>query len=203
MRGAVILSLGAFGSPQLLLLSGIGPEAALRAQALPVVGQNLQGHPDPVLPWRSLRPDEVGLNPAGLWRLLRAGLDGRRNGEELFASPMAEARAFVHSAPGRTRPDLQVHFVIGIVDDHLRRIHLADGYSSHICVLRPESPGDSRVDRREPAEPAAQSHRPRGGASGCTRMTASTRHGRPTSAPTPTRSITRQGPAGWGGTRWR
>jgi choline dehydrogenase-like flavoprotein len=158
-RREVILSLGAFGSPQVLMLSGVGPEAELRAQGLPVVhdlpgvGQNLQDHLDHVLTWTSKRTDVVGLNPAGLWRLVRAGLDWRRTGEGLFASPMAEAGAFLHSRPGLSRPDLQVHFVVGIVDDHLRRLHLANGFSSHVCVLRPESRGTVGLNDANPVSP--------------------------------------------------
>ena len=146
-RREVVLSLGAFGSPQVLMLSGIGPEAELRAHGLPVmhdlpgVGQNLQDHLDHVLTWTTKRTDVVGLNPAGLWRLIRAGLEWRRTGEGLCASPMAEAGAFLSSRQGLSRPDLQIHFVVGIVDDHLRRLHLANGFSAHICVLRPESRG--------------------------------------------------------------
>ncbi len=158
-RREVILSLGAFGSPQVLMLSGVGPEAALRAQGvavvhdLPGVGQNLQDHLDHTLTWRSRRADVVGLNPAGLMRLVRAGFDWRRSGEGLFASPMAEAGAFLRSDPGLARPDLQVHFVVGIVDDHLRRIHLADGYSSHVCVLRPASRGSVGLMDANPVSP--------------------------------------------------
>ena len=146
-RREVVLSLGTFGSPQVLMLSGIGPEAELRAHGLPVmhdlpgVGQNLQDHLDHVLTWTTRRTDVVGLNPAGLWRLIRAGLQWRQTGEGLFASPMAEAGAFLSSRQSLPRPDLQIHFVVGIVDDHLRRLHLANGFSAHICVLRPESRG--------------------------------------------------------------
>ena len=158
-RREVILSLGAFGSPQVLLLSGIGPEADLRAHGLPVVhdlpevGQNLQDHLDHTLSWQSLRPDVVGLNAAGLWRLVRAGMEWRRTGEGLFASSMAEAGAFMHSRPGLPRPDLQVHFVVGIVDDHLGRIHLANGFSAHVCVLCPKSRRTVGLTDANPASP--------------------------------------------------
>jgi choline dehydrogenase-like flavoprotein len=146
-RREVIVSAGAFGSPQLLQLSGIGPADELAAHGIPVrhdlpgVGANLQDHLDYILSWRSRRADVMGLNPGGLLRLIRAGLDWRHSGEGLFASPMAEGGAFFRSSPGVDRPDLQLHFVIGIVDDHMRRIHLANGYSAHVCVLRPESRG--------------------------------------------------------------
>ncbi len=146
-RREVILAAGAFGSPTILLRSGIGPEDELRthgipvAHALPGVGANLQDHLDYILSYRSKRNDVIGLNPAGLARLGRAALQWRRTGTGTFASPMAEGGAFLHSQPGLARPDLQLHFVIGIVDDHLRKIHLADGYSCHVCVLRPQSRG--------------------------------------------------------------
>ncbi|NJM81860.1 MAG: FAD-binding protein [Tabrizicola sp.] len=146
-RREVIVSLGSFGSPQLLMLSGIGPEDELRQHRIPVihalpgVGQNLQDHLDHVISYTSPRRDVVGLNPAGLLRLMKAGLAWRKTGTGLFASPMAEGGAFLRSDPGLSRPDLQLHFVVGIVDQHLRRLHLADGFSCHVCVLRPESRG--------------------------------------------------------------
>lgn len=155
----VIVSAGAFGSPQLLQLSGIGPGADLAAQRIPVVqdlpgvGANLQDHLDYILSYRSNRPDVVGLNPAGLVRLARAGLDWRRSGEGLFASPMAEGGAFFRSGPDVDRPDLQVHFVVGIVDDHMRKMHLANGYSAHVCVLRPASRGTVGLTDARPESP--------------------------------------------------
>lgn len=158
-RREVILSAGAFGSPQLLLLSGIGPEDELRAhgipvaQALPGVGANLQDHLDYILSWRSKRTDVVGLNPGGLWRFLRAGLEWRRTGEGLFASPMAEGGAFLRSNPQAGRPDVQLHFVIGLVDDHMRKIHLANGYSVHLCALRPHSRGHVGLIDADPHSP--------------------------------------------------
>ena len=146
-RQEVIVSGGAFGSPQLLMLSGIGPEAELAQHGIPVlhdlpgVGQNLQDHLDYVLSYRSKRKDVIGLTPGGLWNLAKAGLDWRRSGEGLFATPFAEGGAFFKSDPSVPRPDLQLHFVVGIVDDHMRKIHLHHGFSCHVCVLRPFSRG--------------------------------------------------------------
>lgn len=158
-RREVIVAQGAFGSPQLLMLSGIGPEAHLRAHGLevvhdlPGVGQNLADHLDFTISHHSLRPDTVGLNPRGLMRLARAGFAWRRTGEGLFASPMAEGGAFLRSSPDQPRPDLQVHFVVGIVDQHMRRLHLADGFSAHVCVLRPKSRGVVGLRSADPADP--------------------------------------------------
>lgn len=158
-RREVILSAGAFGSPKILLLSGIGPEAELRAHGIPVVldlpgvGANLQDHLDYIVGHTSPRRDVVGLNPAGLWRLGRAALDWRRSGEGLFASPMAEGGAFLRSDPSQPRPDLQLHFVVGIVDQHMRKLHLADGWSCHVCVLRPFSRGRVGLNSSDPRAP--------------------------------------------------
>lgn len=158
-RREVILSAGAFGSPQLLLLSGIGPEEDLRAHGIPIahalpgVGQNLQDHLDHTLLWRSPRPDVVGFNPAGLLRLLRGWRPFRDHGTGVLTSPGAEGGAFLMSRPGLQIPDLQVHFMVAIVDDHMRRIHLADGWSAHICVLRPESRGHVGLRDANPASP--------------------------------------------------
>ena len=146
-RREVILSGGAFGSPQLLLLSGIGPRDELAqhkievVHELPGVGQNLQDHLDYILTYHSKRDDVVGLGPKGLAQLAQAGLRWRKDGSGLFASPFAEGGAFIKSTPDLDKPDLQLHFVVGIVDDHMRKIHLRYGFSCHVCVLRPCSRG--------------------------------------------------------------
>ncbi|MBN2907564.1 MAG: GMC family oxidoreductase N-terminal domain-containing protein [Rhodobacteraceae bacterium] len=158
-RREVVLAGGVFNTPQLLLLSGIGPEEELRAhgiapvRVLPGVGANLQDHLDYTISHKSLRRDLVGLNPRGLARLGRAAWRWRKTGTGMFATPYAEAGAFVRSRPGLDRPDLQLHFVIGIVDDHMRRLHLADGYSCHVCALRPESRGRVGLNSADPADP--------------------------------------------------
>ncbi|MGD9916735.1 MAG: GMC family oxidoreductase [Paenirhodobacter sp.] len=155
-RHEVILCAGAFGSPQLLMLSGIGPAAHLRDHGItPVidlsgVGENLHDHLDYIVSYTSPRPDVVGLNPAGIWRMARAAGFWRRHGEGLFASPMAEGAAFLRSGPGLAEPDLQLHFVVGIVDQHMRKPHLADGWSAHVCVLRPFSRGTLRLASADP-----------------------------------------------------
>ncbi|WP_371224669.1 GMC family oxidoreductase [Roseovarius sp. 2305UL8-3] len=146
-RGEVIISGGAFGSPHLLKLSGVGPADELRAHGidpvhdLPGVGENLQDHLDHILSDTSKRDDVVALHPKGLIQLGRAAVKWRKSGKGHFASPFAEAGVFLRSAPGLDRPDLQIHFVIGILDQHMRRPHFKYGYSAHVCALRPHSRG--------------------------------------------------------------
>jgi choline dehydrogenase-like flavoprotein len=158
-RREVILSAGTFGSPQVLLRSGIGPAEELAAHGiavrhvLPGVGQNLRDHLDYTVSYRSRRSDVVGLGPGGLTRLALHGMRWAKSGTGPFASPMAEGGAFLRSDPGLDRPDLQMHFVVGIVDQHLRKMHFRDGYSCHICALRPMSSGHVGLTGADPAAP--------------------------------------------------
>jgi choline dehydrogenase-like flavoprotein len=88
-RREVILSSGAFGSPQLLMLSGIGPAEELEAHGiavrhdLPGVGANLQDHLDYILADTARRDDVVSLGPKGLWQIARDALKWRRTGTGL------------------------------------------------------------------------------------------------------------------------
>lgn len=144
----IILSGGAFASPQLLMLSGIGPADELKAHGVPVrhdlpgVGQNLQDHIDFIMSWKSRETDMIGIGAAGTVNLIKAIAEWRRHGTGLMATPFAEAGAFLKSEPGLDRPDLQLHFVVGILDDHARKLHMGYGFSCHVCVLRPRSRGE-------------------------------------------------------------
>ncbi len=157
----IILSGGAFASPQLLMLSGIGPAAHLKQNGIevihdaPEVGENLQDHVDYVTAYKSARRDVFGLSAAGSIDLMKAIFQWRKDGSGILATPFAEGGAFLKSSPEINRPDLQLHFVVGIVDDHNRKMHLGHGFSCHVCVLRPESRGTVRLQsadvRKAPA----------------------------------------------------
>ncbi|MBU64424.1 MAG: GMC family oxidoreductase [Cupriavidus sp.] len=150
-RREVIVSAGTFGSPQLLMVSGVGPADHLRAHGitvvhdLPGVGGNLQDHLDIVLHKRVADAGLFGLSLSGAWRLLGEYLRYRRDRTGMLASNFAEAGAFVRSRAELAEPDLQLHFVVGMADDHMRRIHFGHGYSCHVCVLRPRSRGEVRL----------------------------------------------------------
>jgi choline dehydrogenase len=160
-RREVVLSAGAFGSPQLLMLSGIGPAEALQAhgipvlQALPGVGRNLQDHIDYVQSFRTRSDtDTFGLSLRGALRLARAIVEWNTRRTGMITSVFAESGAFLRSSPEAGIPDLQLIFVVGIADDHNRRLHLGHGFSCHVTVLRPRSRGSmslaSADPRREP-----------------------------------------------------
>ena len=155
-RREVILSAGAFGSPQLLMLSGVGPGAALAGrgiavvQDLPGVGQNLQDHIDFTFGWTSDSTELIGFTPRGAARLAREALRFRRERAGMLTSNFAEAGAFLKSAPDEPIPDLQLHFVVAIVENHARTMHFRLGFSCHVCVLRPRSRGSVRLASADP-----------------------------------------------------
>ncbi len=152
----VILCGGAFNSPHLLQLSGVGrpqditPHGIDMVHELPGVGQNLQDHLDFILSYKTKDTDTLGLGLRASVKLLRETFKWRKDGNSMIASSMAEAGSFFKSDPSIDRPDLQTHFVISIVDDHARKLHLGHGYSCHVCILRPYSRGQVFLQSADP-----------------------------------------------------
>ncbi len=152
----VILCGGAFNSPHLLQLSGVGrpqditPHGIDMVHELPGVGQNLQDHLDFILSYKTKDTDNLGLGLRPSVKLLREIFKWRKDGNSMIASSMAEAGSFFKSDPSIDRPDLQTHFVISIVDDHARKLHLGHGYSCHVCILRPYSRGQVFLQSADP-----------------------------------------------------
>ena len=147
-RREVILSGGAFGSPQLLMVSGLGDGAELRDRGIPVrhelpgIGKNLQDHIDYVQTWRtSSKSETVGVSMRGMKRVMSAMLEWRSKRSGLMTTTYATTGAFLRGAPDAPAPDLQFIFVLAIVDDHARRMHMGHGISCHVDVLRPFSRG--------------------------------------------------------------
>jgi len=154
----VILCSGAFQSPQLLMLSGVGRPRDIRQHGiemvheLPGVGQNLQDHLDFILAFKTRDRDNLGLGLRAGVSLLGHILKWRRDGNSMVASTIAEAGSFFKSDPSLDRPDLQTHFVISVVDDHARKLHLGHGYSCHVCNLRPYSRGEVFLQSGDPMD---------------------------------------------------
>lgn len=149
-RAEVVVSAGAFGTPQLLMLSGIGPADHLRDLGIPVLrdspelGANLQDHVDFVISRKVNDRGLFGTVPSVVPQVLRA-IDPFRRGTGLLTSNVAEAGGFLRTRPDVDRPDVQLHLCIGIVDNHSRRLHATRGLSLHTCVLRPHSRGSVRL----------------------------------------------------------
>ncbi len=143
----VILAAGAIGSPQLLLLSGIGPAGDLRALGietrldLPGVGGNLQDHVRLPVLFESARVPP-GARRYWIPAALRYAMD--RGG--VMASNCCEAGAFVRSSPGEAEPDLQIvtHF-----QSSLRR----RAVDIQVCLLESESRGHVTLESPDPARP--------------------------------------------------
>ena len=152
----MILAAGALQSPQLLLLSGVGDGEALRAIGipsvvhLPGVGRDLRDHVDFVLAYQSPRKDLIGFMPGDIVNALRSAVRYHRDRRGIFTSNIAEAGGFVKTSPELAAPDLQLHFCIGILESHGRRLHAARGFSSHVCALRPKSAGALTLASRDP-----------------------------------------------------
>ncbi|MCL1635331.1 choline dehydrogenase [Luteimonas sp. SX5] len=153
----VLLSGGAINSPQLLMLSGIGPAAELRENGIdvavdsPGVGRNLQDHLDICTLQhctKGVSYDRVGDATIAFNYYLR----GHRGPG---SSNIAEAGGFVRSryAPDE-RADVQFHFVPAMLDDHGRKRLKGDGYTLHACFLRPRSRGRIRLNGADPAAKA-------------------------------------------------
>jgi choline dehydrogenase len=150
----VILSGGALNSPQLLMLSGIGPAdelarhgIAVRAD-LPGVGANLQDHLDICTMQRctqAITYDKTNDVAIALQYYLFKQGPGTSN--------IAETGGFVRSAMAEdARPDLQFHFVPAQLDDHGRNRLPGYGYTVHACYLRPRSRGRISLASANPAD---------------------------------------------------
>jgi choline dehydrogenase-like flavoprotein len=160
-RREVILSAGAFQSPQLLMLSGVGDAASLARHGiaslhhLPGVGQNLQDHPDFVFGFASDAPYFSGLSWSGIGRILKGIGQYRRERRGPLTSNVAECGGFLKTRPDLDLPDIQLHFCMAMVEDHGRKPRWGTGFSCHVCLLRPKSIGSVWLDSADPiAAPA-------------------------------------------------
>jgi choline dehydrogenase len=158
----VILSAGAYHSPKLLMLSGVGPGEHLRAMGIAVVndqaqvGANLQDHYIQTMSWQ-LRAGTYSYNRqlggmTLLWNVLR--YMARRDGP--MTIPAAQTGAFVKSDPVLDRPDIQFHGlpITGDLDaavaDEKQTLSPYPGLTLAPNILRPESRGHVRLASPDP-----------------------------------------------------
>lgn len=160
-RGEVILCAGALNSPHLLMLSGIGPAAPLKAAGLtpvvdlPGVGRNLQDHPIAMGIWKSAVPidfnREIRLDRLAVnflkWRLTGRG--------PLSQSPMS-IQGFIRSGDDQVRPDLQFQIVHSGYDARIWfpgwRKAPTPMFSCGAILLDPESRGEVTLASPDPLE---------------------------------------------------
>jgi len=156
-RREVIVSSGAFQSPPLLMLSGIGNAPDLQRLGIevvhhsPGVGQNLQDHIDFALSYRSGSLDLFGSSFAGLRRLWREIGRYRKRRVGMITSNVAECGGFLKTDPNLAVPDIQLHFSVAMADNHGRARHLGHGFACHVCLLRPKSRGAVTLQSADPA----------------------------------------------------
>ena len=153
----IIVCGGTINSPQLLMLSGVGPADHLRehgisvANDLPSVGENLQDHLDICTLQRSTKPityDRLSDTLVALQYLWKRSGPGTSN--------IAEAGGFVRTKFAEDdRCDMQFHFVPALLDDHGRHRMDGYGYTLHACALRPKSRGTIRLQSSDPNAKAA------------------------------------------------
>jgi len=155
-RARVVLSAGAIGSPQILMLSGLGPAEHLRGHGitpladLPGVGRNLQDHLQARLVFKCHNPtlnDEVR-SPVDK---LRIGLKyiTSRSGPMTMAASLATG--FLRTSPDAGTPDIQFHIQPWSADSPSEGVHPFSAFTASVCQLRPESRGHLELASADPA----------------------------------------------------
>jgi choline dehydrogenase len=157
----VILCGGAFNSPQLLQLSGIGPADLLRSHGIgvvadmPGVGADLQDHLQVRIQYRCTEPITMN-DVVNSWRRrIGAGLRYALLRKGLLAIGAGYAGGFFRSNDQVATPDIQVHFIIFSGEASGAALHPFPGFIASICQLRPESRGFVRIKSADPSQPPA------------------------------------------------
>ncbi len=151
----VILCAGAFGSPALLLRSGVGPAAHLQSLGIPVVadsanvGENLQDHIDCLITRHYNSKHLFGPSLGFFLRFWSMWQAYKKRKTGLLTSNFSESGGFIKTEVGLDKPDVQLHFVIAQGDDHGRKKHKGQGYALHACQLRPYARGTVRLASKD------------------------------------------------------
>tara|TARA_R110002096_G_scaffold419345_1_gene623956 strand:+ start:10992 stop:12608 length:1617 start_codon:yes stop_codon:yes gene_type:complete len=157
-KGEIVLSAGAFVTPKILMLSGIGPADHLRAHGievicdLPGVGQNLQDHPDVSIVARANGPYGYFGQDRG-WNMIRNGLEFKLFGRGRVTTTGLEAACFVNPTDPEAPPTHEAYCIPVMYLDPatLRRIGDGHGVSIQMVLLRPQSVGEVRLASADPA----------------------------------------------------
>ena len=158
-RKEILISGGAFNSPQLLQLSGVGPAELLRKHGIdvvldaPGVGHDLQDHLQVRVVMRcsqAITLNDVVNSPI---RKILTGLRyaAFRTGPLTIAA--GTSGAFFKTNPRLATPDIQIHFLPFSTDKMGEKLHRLSGFTASVCQLRPESRGSLRIRSADPAAP--------------------------------------------------
>jgi choline dehydrogenase len=157
----VILSSGAFNSPQLLQLSGVGPADLLRQHGIatvadmPGVGADLQDHYQARFNYRCserITINDMMNRPFGR---IGAGLRYALFRKGFLTVGAGYAGGFFKTDPKMATPDVQFHFILFSADAVGQKLHPWPGFLASVCQLRPESRGSVRIKSSDPAQPPA------------------------------------------------
>jgi choline dehydrogenase-like flavoprotein len=155
-RYEVVLCAGAINSPQLLMLSGIGPAEHLRevdidlVHDLPGVGAHLQDHPTVHVAMENPTAEAYAISAKTLPRMLASPFQYLFQRSGMLASNVAECGGFI-STDGTGRPDIQITFLVGLKID-ARAIPRRHGYMGLVQLLRPRSAGSVRLASSRPED---------------------------------------------------
>jgi choline dehydrogenase len=153
----VILCGGAINSPQLLMLSGVGPAAHLAEMGieplldLPGVGQNLQDHYQTRFSYRCTEPFTVNDVMTSRVRMMKAGLQYILTRTGPLAISAGQVTIFAKTRAEMATPDIQFHFIPFSADRPAAGLHKFSGFTQNVCQLRPESRGEIRLKSPEPS----------------------------------------------------
>jgi choline dehydrogenase len=158
-RKEILVSSGAYNSPQLLQLSGVGPADLLKAHGIdvvldaPGVGNDLQDHMQVRLVTRCAQRvtlNDIVNHPV---RRIMAGAQyaAFRRGPLTIAA--GTSGAFFKTNPRLATPDIQIHFLPFSTDKMGEKLHSFSGFSASVCQLRPESRGSLRIKSADPTVP--------------------------------------------------
>ena len=158
----VLLSSGAFGSPQIMLRSGLGPKEEISKHGidhivdLPGVGKNLQDHIDYLSVHKYNSMHLIGFSLKSIfYKFPLEILKYIFKKVGIFTSTIAEGGAFLKTSESVPVPDIQLHFAPAMVIDHGRTSVWGHGMSCHTCLLRPKSTGEVTLRSSDPFEDPA------------------------------------------------
>ncbi len=157
--GEVVLCLGSFNSPQLLMLSGLGPQAQLRQHGIPVVadiaaiGADLLDHYTVRTVWKCAEPITLNDTVKSFAGKLGAGIQYALSRRGPMAQAVAAGGGFVKSDPRVSHPDIQTHIMMFSTTQMGNELHDFSGFMSPFILLRPESRGRVELKSADPLDP--------------------------------------------------
>jgi choline dehydrogenase len=160
-RREVILSAGAFGSPQIMQLSGIGPGEVLQRAGIAVqhdlagVGENLQDHFQARLMYECNAKGSMNDVWHSRWQQLKAGFEYFAFQRGILTVGAGVVGAFIKSHPSLETPDLQIHFIPLSGEGIGHGLHPFPGAVVSMCQLRPDSRGHVRIKTANPSDKPA------------------------------------------------